>query len=160
MIAIYPGSFDPPTKGHMDIITRASSMADKLIVAVANNPAKKDFFTIHERMHYLKDCTQHFNNIEVTSFTGLLVDFFRHSQADCIIRGLRNVAEYEHELGYALANKLLEPTAETLFIPASAVHSVISSSFVKEIALLGGDFSAFAPERLVEAIRLRAREIM
>jgi len=142
MIAIYPGSFDPPTLGHIDIIHRAMGIATTLIVAVAINPAKSLMFSPDERVEMLAAICKGMPNVQVTQFSGLLVDFARAQGAKAIIRGLRAVSDFEYEFQMALANRLMDDSIETLFISTNAQYSCLSSSLVKEIAKLGGDPSA------------------
>jgi pantetheine-phosphate adenylyltransferase len=145
-IAVYPGSFDPPTLGHLDVIQRAAQLFDKVIVAVGANPEKSPWFTVGERVRMLQECTAHLPNVEVDSFQGLLVDYARRRGAKAIVKGLRAVSDFEAEFQMALANRTLAPEIETLFLMTSAEHMFVSSSTVKEIAQLGGDVREFVPE--------------
>lgn len=145
-IAIYPGSFDPVTYGHLDIIIRASSIFDKVIVATLENPDKKNFlFTIEERAELLKKVTEGIDGVEVRSFRGLLVDFAEEIGAQVIIKGLRAVTDFEFEIQMAQMNSKLAPTLETLFMMTDNNYSYLSSSFVKQVAMYGGDISEFVP---------------
>ena len=144
-IFVYPGSFDPVTNGHIDIIQRAAKICDKLIVAVLLNQSKKSLFTLEERVELLKKALGYSPNIEVCCFSGLLVEFARENGAEVIIKGLRAVSDYEYELQMALLNKKLDDKIETLFMMASINYSYLSSSIVKDIALLGGDIDGLVP---------------
>lgn len=156
MKAVYPGSFDPTTYGHMDIIERAAKFTDELIVAVLNNSLKKATFTIEERMEMLRLVTAHLPNVKVASFSGLLVDFAEENNARLIIRGLRAVTDFENEFQMALTNRSLNNDIETLFISTSTQHLFLSSSIVKEVASLGGNVDEMVPpvikERLLKKI--------
>ncbi len=142
-ISIYPGSFDPITNGHIDIIERASKISDKLIVSVLNNGEKKSLFTIDERVEMIKDSTKHFQNVEVDSFDGLLVDYAKKKDASIVIRGLRAVTDFEYELQLAQTNRELYNKAETVFLLTSIQYSYLSSSIVKQVAAENGDISKF-----------------
>jgi len=145
MIAIYPGTFDPATYGHLDIILRASKVVDKLIVAVLNNSAKQPMFTVDERLQMLQETCKDIKNIEITAFSGLLIEFAKQSGANAIIRGLRAVSDFEYEFQMALTNKILNEEVETLFISTSARYAYLSSSIVKEVAALGGSVESMVP---------------
>ncbi|MEB3429663.1 pantetheine-phosphate adenylyltransferase [Citroniella saccharovorans] len=148
MRAIYPGSFDPITYGHLDIIERCSSKFNSVLVAVLNNNSKKSLFDINERVDMIKEVTSNFKNVEVKSFDGLMVDFAKLEGVDVIIRGLRAVSDYEYELQMSLANKTLNPNIETLFLVSSVKYLHLSSSLVKEIASYKGDISSFVPPQI------------
>lgn len=150
--AVYPGSFDPTTNGHMDIILRASKIVDKLIVGVLQNPSKTPLFSVAERVEHLKILTKDIDNIEIISFSGLLIDFVKSVDAKVIIRGLRAVTDFEYEFQMALTNRLLVPEVETLFISTSTQFLFLSSSVVKEIAMFGGDVKAMVPVQIKEAL--------
>lgn len=144
--AIYPGSFDPVTNGHLDIIKRASTMFDKLVVVVLINPLKSYSFEISERRELLEKATEGIKNIEIDSYDGLLADYFtQRSDVDVIVKGLRATSDFEYEFQMAHTNKDLNPRAETVFIPASANSTFISSSMVKQVAMFGGDLSNYVP---------------
>ncbi|MGH9693055.1 MAG: pantetheine-phosphate adenylyltransferase [Bryobacteraceae bacterium] len=145
LTAIYPGSFDPLTNGHLDLIARGSRLAGQLIVAVLENTQKQPLFPIAERVEMLKQATVSFANVEVASFDGLLVDYAEHRGAGVILRGIRAISDYEIELQMALLNRRMRPHIETIFLMASEEHSFLSSRLVKEIAMLGGDVSSFVP---------------
>lgn len=153
-IAICPGSFDPVTLGHMDIITRACKIFDKVIVAVPTNPDKRFSFTVEERMEMLRVVTKGLN-AEVDCVDGLLADYVRKKHATTIIKGLRALSDFEYEFQMALTNKKLNPEVETMFLPTSGEYMFLSSSMVKQVAGFGGDISHFVPECLVERIRER-----
>ena len=150
--AIYPGSFDPVTNGHVDIILRSSKIVDRLIVGVLNNSAKKSLFSVEERVSMLKELTKDLPNVEVTSFDGLLVDYMREINATIIVRGLRAVTDFEYELQIAQTNHVENPEVETIFLTTSLQYSYLSSTIVKEFASYGGDISKFVPEQFVDRI--------
>lgn len=151
-IAIYPGSFDPCTNGHLDIITRSAALFDKLYVAVLKNSQKKPLFSIEERMELLKKAAAGINNIEIISFDGLLVNIADRVGARVIIKGLRAMSDFEYEFQMALANKGLNQNIETLFMTTTTDNSFLSSSLVKEIARNGGKISQFVPAAIEEEI--------
>lgn len=152
--AIYPGSFDPVTNGHLDIIQRASKMFDKLIVVVLINPLKKSAFTIPQRCEFLRRTTQDLPNVEIASYDGLLADYFNlRDDVDVIVKGLRATSDFEYEFQMAHTNKDLNPKAETVFIPASQNATFISSSMVKQVAMFGGDLSKYVPACIHEQIK-------
>ena len=150
--AVYPGSFDPLTNGHMDIILRASKIVDELYVGVLNNSAKKPLFSLEERVSMLKEETASIPNLVVDSFDGLLVDYMRRIDAQIIIRGLRAISDYEYEIQIAQTNHKVNPDVETVFLTTNLQYSYLSSTIVKEYASYGGDISHFVPERLVDRI--------
>ena len=150
--AIYPGSFDPVTNGHVDIILRSSKIVDKLIVCVLNNSAKKSLFSVEERVSMLKELTKDLPNVEVTSFDGLLVDYMREIDASIIVRGLRAVTDFEYELQIAQTNHIENTDIETIFLTTNLQYSYLSSTIVKEFASYGGDISKFVPEQFVDRI--------
>lgn len=151
-IAICPGSFDPVTMGHIDIITRAAGMFDKLIVVVMNNAAKKCSFTPEERVAMIKKCVADHDNIEVDAFDGLLADYAAKRGARAIVKGLRAMSDFEYEFQMALANKKLNPDVETLFLTTAQQNMYLSSSMVKQIAGMGGDISGFVPPVILKDI--------
>lgn len=150
--AIYPGSFDPVTNGHVYIILRSSKIVDKLIVGVLNNSAKKSLFSVEERVSMLKELTKDLPNVEVTSFDGLLVDYMREIDASIIVRGLRAVTDFEYELQIAQTNHIENTDIETIFLTTNLQYSYLSSTIVKEFASYGGDISKFVPEQFVDRI--------
>lgn len=146
MIAIYPGSFDPATYGHLDIIKRAALIADKLIVGILDNPVKNPLFTAEEKKRHLLEITKDIKNVEIESFTGLLVDFAKKKEAKIVIRGLRALTDFEYEFQMALTNRELENKVETLFLPTSKEYLFLSSSVVKEVARFHGNYDKMVPE--------------
>jgi pantetheine-phosphate adenylyltransferase len=155
-IAIYPGSFDPITNGHLDLIERGSKLVDKLIVSILRNDTKQPLFTVEERMEMLLEVIGRFANVEVDCFDGLLVDYAARREATVILRGIRAISDYEFELQMALMNRRLGPGIETIFLMAGEAYSYISSRLVKEVFGLGGNISGLVPPT-VEA-RLRKRK--
>ena len=151
--AIYPGSFDPVTLGHYDIIERSSKIFDKLIVGVLNNSAKSPLFSVEERVNMLKDVTSHFPNVEVQSFAGLLIDFVRSNDANVIVRGLRAITDFEYELQLAQMNRVIAPEIDTLFLTTNLKYAYLSSSMAKEVAMYGGDISSFLAPEIAEEVR-------
>ncbi len=147
-IAICPGSFDPVTLGHLDIVERAASLFDKVIVAVLCNMKKHPNFTVEERVAFLKETTAHLPNVEISSFDGLLVDFAREKGACAVVKGLRAVSDFEYEFQMSLINKKLCPQVETVYLNTSQDYMYLSSSVIKQIASLGGDISNFVPEAI------------
>lgn len=152
-IALYPGTFDPVTHGHRDIIRRAAKLFDTLIVAVASNDNKKPFFTLSERIKLLEDVTTEFKNVQVTGFHSLLVDFAKEQNASVIVRGLRAATDFEFECQLASMNRQLAPNIETVFLTAADNHTYLSSTLVKEVAFLGGDVSPFVTPVVVKALK-------
>ncbi len=152
MTLVYPGSFDPITNGHLDIIVRAACICDKLIVAVGNNESKRPAFTVEERVEMIRASIGDREDIEVTSFTGLLADFAKKVGARAVIKGLRAMSDFEYEFQMALLNKKLEPELETLFMMTSVQYSFLSSSAVKEIARNGGCIDGLVPDCIRERI--------
>ncbi len=152
-VCIYPGSFDPMTLGHLDIIQRACALFDRVIVAVLHNPAKKGCFTVEERMEMIRTACAHLPQVEVAAFDGLLVDAVKKSGAHAVVRGLRAISDFESEKTMAQLNAELLPGMETLFMMTKPEHSHVSSSAVREIASFGGDFSRYVPACNVEKIR-------
>lgn len=151
--AIYPGSFDPLTNGHLDIISRSAEIFDKVIVAVSVNSQKKPLFTIEERIEMVKSIVKDIKNVEVKTFTGLLADFAINENAKVLIKGLRAVSDFEYEFQMALINKQLQPELETLFMMCNKEYSYLSSSIVKEVARYGGDLTGLVPDMLIEKIK-------
>ncbi|ADQ04581.1 pantetheine-phosphate adenylyltransferase [Caldicellulosiruptor acetigenus I77R1B] len=151
-IGVYPGSFDPVTNGHLDIIERASKIFDKLIVAVLVNPNKTPVFDIEERVELLKETTEHLPNVEVKAFKGLLIDFMKQENAKVIVKGLRAVSDFEYEFQMALLNKKLEPSIETIFMMTNSKYSYLSSSMVKEVARFGGCIEDLVPEKIAKKV--------
>lgn len=150
--AVYPGSFDPLTNGHLDIITRSSKLFDKVIVTVLTNSAKKPLFSIEERMEFIRRTTKHLPNVEVESFAGLLVDFAKEKNCNVLIKGLRVVSDFEYEFQMALANKNQMPEVETMFLPTAQEYMFLSSSIVKELARYHGDLTGLVPPEIEKDI--------
>jgi pantetheine-phosphate adenylyltransferase len=153
--AIYPGSFDPITSGHLDLIERGCRLFDRLIVSILRNETKQPLFSVEERMEMLREVVGHFLNVEVDSFNGLLVDYAAEKNATALVRGIRAISDYEYELQMALMNRRLRPEIETVFMMASEAHSFISSRLVKEVFALGGNITGLVPASV--EVRLRKR---
>lgn len=145
-LAVYPGSFDPPTLGHLDVIERASRLFDQLIVGVGINSTKSPFLTHEERVEALRQSTTHLNNVEIDVFSGLLVDYVRQREARAVVRGLRATADFEYEFQMAMVNRRLAGEIETVFLATKWEYSYLSSSIVREVALLSGDYRGLVPE--------------
>ena len=152
-LAICPGSFDPVTNGHVDIITRASKIFDEVIVAVFNNQSKSPLFTVEERMHLLRESTKDLPNIVVDSSERLLMDYAREKKAAAVVRGLRAVSDFEYEMQITSMNRKLNPEVETLFMMTNNQYSFLSSSMVKEIAKYDGDITGLVPEPVIYALK-------
>ena len=152
-LAIYPGTFDPITRGHTDIVSRSLSVFDRLVVAIAPNPRKGALLSIEERVELAKIATKGFPNVEVESFNGLLVEYVRQRGAHAIIRGLRAVSDFEHEFQMALLNRKLDEQLETVFLMPSEEYSYLTSSIVKELALFGGPLEAFLIPEVAKLLR-------
>ena len=150
--ALFTGSFDPVTNGHLDIITRGSKVFDKLIVGVLVNIDKVGLFSIEERVELIKRVTSHLENVEVVSFNGLLVDLAKKNNAKVILKGLRAVSDFEYEFQMALMNSQLDSEVETLFMTTSAVNSFLSSSSVKQVAKFGGDIKGLVPDEIIDDV--------
>ncbi len=155
VVAIYPGSFDPITNGHLDLIERGSAFFDKLIVSILRNDEKEALFSVEERMEMLSEVVGGFSNVEVGSFDGLLVDYAAQSGASVILRGIRAVSDYEYELQMALMNRRLRPEIETVFLMAGEAHSFVSSRLVKEVIRLRGNISGLVPPSVEGRLRKR-----
>ncbi len=150
--AIYPGSFDPVTFGHIDMIERSAKIVDELVVAVLNNSAKNPLFSVEERVSMLKDITSHVPNVKIQFFDGLLIDYAKKIGATIIIRGLRAVTDFEYELQIAQTNRIVSSEIDTVFLTTSLEYAYLSSTIVKEVASYGGDISHFVPEQLIPQI--------
>ena len=150
--AIYPGSFDPVTFGHIDMIERSAKIVDELVVAILVNSAKNPLFSVEERVSMLREITGHVPNIKITSFHGLLIDYARKVDASIIVRGLRAVTEFEYELQIAQTNRIVDDRVDTVFLTTSLEYAYLSSTIVKEVASYGGDISHFVPEQLIDRI--------
>ncbi|MCI6885811.1 MAG: pantetheine-phosphate adenylyltransferase [Lachnospiraceae bacterium] len=155
--AVYPGSFDPVTLGHLDIIERTAKMMDHVIIGVLNNNSKSPLFSVEERVNMLKNVTSHLDNVEVQSFGGLLVDFVHQNHADVIVRGLRAITDFEYELQLAQTNRVIAPDVDTIFLTTNLKYSYLSSSIVKEIAGYHGDISGFLPPEIARIVRDKIR---
>lgn len=151
--AVYPGSFDPVTYGHLDIIRRSRSLADELIVGVLSNKAKTPLFSVEERVKMLEEMTKNMPGVKVVPFEGLLIDFAKEMSAGIVVRGLRAVTDFEYELQMAQTNNKLSPELETVFLTTSLEYSYLSSTIVKEVAAFGGDISQFVPETIERRIQ-------
>ncbi|MCI1943870.1 pantetheine-phosphate adenylyltransferase [Clostridium luticellarii] len=158
-IAICPGSFDPITNGHLDIINRSARIFDELIVGVLVNPEKKGLFSIDERVKLIKKVVKNMPNVKVASFSGLLIDFMKERNIKVIVKGLRAVSDFEYEFQMSLMNKKLDPNIETVFMMASAMNSFLSSSSVKQVAMFGGCIEGLVPEEIIPDITQKVSEI-
>lgn len=156
--AIYPGTFDPITNGHLDIVTRAAMMFDTLILAIANSPHKKTLFTLEERVQLAKGVTVHLPNVEVVGFSDLMANFAKTQQANVLVRGLRTAADFEYEMQLAHMNRHLMPELESVFLMPSKEWSFVSSSLVKEVARHHGDVAHFLPEPVCKALLERLKQ--
>jgi pantetheine-phosphate adenylyltransferase len=155
--AVYPGSFDPITNGHLDVIERAAKLFDRVIVAVIHNPEKAAHFSFKERLTMLKHSVPHCRNVAVDSFDGLLVDYVRQQQACAVVRGLRAVSDFDYEFQMALTNRRMAPEIETVFLMTDYRYSYLSSSFVKQIAGLGGDVTGLVPPAVAKRLKKGAK---
>jgi pantetheine-phosphate adenylyltransferase len=155
LVAIYPGSFDPITNGHLDLVARASRMVERLIVAVLRNHAKQPLFSVEERLEMRSEVVKPYSNVEVGAFDGLLVDYAASRGAAMIVRGIRAVSDYELDWQMALMNRRLRPEIETVFLVAGEEYSFISSNLVKEVAALGGNVSGIVPQLVEERLKKR-----
>lgn len=150
--AIYPGTFDPMTNGHLDLVTRAANMFDHVILAIGASPSKKPMFSLEERVALATQVTAHLHNVEVLGFSELMAHFAQHQNANILVRGLRAVSDFEYEMQLANMNRHLMPTLESVFLMPSKEWSFISSSLVKEVARHGGDIAPFVPEIIAQAL--------
>jgi pantetheine-phosphate adenylyltransferase len=156
--AIYPGSFDPPHNGHLDVLRRAARLFDEVIVAIAFNEQKRTLFSVEERLLMLQECVGDLPNVKVVEFEGLLVEFAVHHHADAVIRGLRAISDFEFEFQMALMNRKLQPKLETLFLTPIEQFTYLSSRLAKEIAMLGGKVDEFVPPCVASALRAKFRD--
>lgn len=156
--AVYPGSFDPVTYGHLDIITRASEQFDELIVGVLRNSSKTPLFSVNERVKILKEVTKNLDNVRIESFEGLSVNFVRDCGAKVIVRGLRAITDFEYELQMAQTNRIMAPDIDTMFFVTGLEYAYLSSTTVKEVASFGGDLERFVPPYVLEEIRRKIGE--
>ena len=152
-VAVYPGSFDPVTNGHIDILERTSRIFDSIVVAVVHNVTKQALFTLEERVELIKESTKHLDNIEVECFNGLLADFIKAREATVIIRGLRSMTDFEYESHMSMMNKKLFPEIDTIFIVSDSKYTFVSSSGIKEAAMLGGDVSSMVPSTVEKGLQ-------
>jgi pantetheine-phosphate adenylyltransferase len=153
--AIYPGTFDPPTNGHLDLITRGSRIFSHLTVAILINPVKNPLFTVEERVEMLAEATAPLKNVSVATFDGLMVDFARRQGAAAVLRGIRAISDYEHEFQMALMNRRLAPEIETVFLQPAGRYSFVSSRMVKEVFSFGGDITGLVPPNALKRLRQR-----
>jgi pantetheine-phosphate adenylyltransferase len=156
-IAVYPGTFDPITNGHTDLVRRAARLFDQIVLGVAANPSKRPFFTLEERVVLIRTALKEINNVKVYGFAGLLVDFAREHGARAVLRGLRAVSDFEYEFQMAGMNRKLDPKLESLFLTPAEEYAFLSSNLVREVASLGGDVSAFVDPAVAAALRNRLR---
>jgi pantetheine-phosphate adenylyltransferase len=152
-IAIYPGSFDPPTNGHLDLIQRGSKMFEELVVAILRNSEKSPMFSVAERLEMLRALTADLKNVRIDTFNGLMVEYAKSIDAVCILRGIRAISDYEYELQMALMNRKLEPTLETVFMMPADKYSYVSSRLVREVAQAGGPVKGLVPEVVEQKLR-------
>lgn len=153
---IYPGTFDPITNGHLDLIERAADMFDEVIIAVAASPSKNTMFTLDERVQFAQDVTKHLDNVSSKGFSGLMVDFAKQEQANVLIRGLRTTVDFEYEFGLTNMYRRLMPGLESVFLTPAEEHAFISSTIVREVAIHGGDVTNFVPKVVAEALQTKA----
>ena len=151
--AVYPGSFDPVTNGHLDVISRGAELFDKVIVGVLHNSTKSPLFSVEERVRILNEAIKDLPNVEIVAFSGLSVDFARQCKAKVIIRGLRAITDFEYEIQMSQTNHKLEPEVETMFLTTNLKYSYLSSTIVREVAAFGGDISQFVPETVAKSIK-------
>lgn len=156
--AVYPGSFDPVTFGHLDIIKRSCKVVDELIVGVLNNNAKIPLFSVEERVKMLEEVTKDLTNVKIVPFNGLLVDFAKQHNASVTIRGLRAITDFEYELQMSQINHKLDSSLETIFLTTSIEYSYVSSTIVKEVASLGGDIANFVPKEVIEKLEQKMKK--
>jgi pantetheine-phosphate adenylyltransferase len=155
--ALYPGTFDPPTNGHVDLIERGSKLFDHLTVAILVNPVKNPLFTVEERVEMLEEATEPLGNVSVATFDGLMVGFARDVGATAVLRGIRAISDYEHEFQMALMNRRLAPEIETVFLQPAGRYSFVSSRMVKEVFSFGGDISGLVPPNVLKKLRARIK---
>jgi pantetheine-phosphate adenylyltransferase len=153
--ALYPGTFDPPTNGHIDLIQRGSKLFEHLTVAILKNPVKNPLFTVEERVEMLREATSALGNVSVATFDGLMVDFARRLGATAVLRGIRAISDYEHEFQMALMNRRLAPEIETVFLQPAGRYSFISSRMLKEVFSFGGDVTGLVPPNVLKRLRGR-----
>jgi pantetheine-phosphate adenylyltransferase len=156
--SVYPGSFDPITNGHLDVIKRGTKVFDKVVVAVGDNPAKKALFTKDERVEMIREVTKSFKNVEVEGFDGLVVDYVHKRKATVILRGIRTISDFEYEYQMALTNRTFAQDIETVFVMAHEEYSFVSSRFIKEAASMGGDVSSFLPKEVEKRLKAKFKK--
>jgi pantetheine-phosphate adenylyltransferase len=156
--AVYPGSFDPITNGHLDVIKRGTKVFEKVIVAVGDNPAKKALFTKEERVEMIREVTKAYRNVEVDGFDGLVVDYVHKRKATVILRGIRTISDFEYEYQMALTNRTFASDIETVFVMAHEEYSFVSSRFIKEAASMGGDVSSFLPKEVEKRLKAKFKK--
>ena len=156
--AIYPGTFDPPTNGHLDLIARGAKLFEHLTVAILNNPIKNPLFTVDERVEMLKESTKQLEHVSVATFDGLMVDFAREQQATAVLRGIRAISDYEYEFQMALMNRRLAPEIETVFLQPAGRYSFVSSRMVKEVVSFGGSVDGLVPANVIKRLRGRIKK--
>mgnify|MGYP006294060413 CR=1 FL=1 len=156
-IAIYPGSFDPITNGHLDILKRGAKIFDKVVIAVADNIRKESFFSARKRMELIRDCTKNYENVEIDRFKGLVVDYANSVNATVIIRVLRQISDFEYEFQMALMNRQLDENIDTIFLMPHEKYTYLSSSVVREIAELDGDINRFVPNNVLQELKNKFR---
>jgi len=153
--ALYPGTFDPPTNGHVDLITRGAKIFDHLTVAILVNPVKNPLFTVEERAEMLKEATSTISNVSIATFDGLMVEFARQQGVTAVLRGIRSITDYEYEFQIALMNRRLAPEIETVFLQPAGRYSFVSSRMLKEVFSLGGDVTGLVPPNVLKRLRER-----
>jgi pantetheine-phosphate adenylyltransferase len=156
--AVYPGSFDPITNGHIDVIKRGARVFDKVIVSVADNPAKQALFTKEERVEMIRDCAKPYRNVDVDSFDGLVVDYVHRKKAGVILRGIRTISDFEYEYQMALTNRTFAGDIETVFVMTHEEYSFVSSRLIKEAVSMGGDVSSFVPKDVEKRLKARFKK--
>jgi pantetheine-phosphate adenylyltransferase len=156
--AIYPGTFDPPTNGHLDLIARGSRLFDQLTVAILNNPVKNPLFTVDERVEMLKESTRQIEHVSVATFGGMMVEFARQQGATAVLRGIRAISDYEYEFQMALMNRRLAPEIETVFLQPAGRYSFVSSRMVKEVFSFGGDVSGLVPPNVLKRLKRHGKK--
>lgn len=157
--ALYPGTFDPPTNGHIDLIHRGCKLFDHLTVSILNNPGKDPLFTVSERVEMLEEATRNLGNVSVATFNGLMVDFARQQNATAVLRGIRAISDYEYEFQMALMNRRLAPDIETVFLQPAGRYSFVSSRMVKEVFSFGGDITGLVPPNVLKRLRNRIAKV-
>jgi pantetheine-phosphate adenylyltransferase len=157
-VAVYPGSFDPITNGHLDVIRRGTRVFDRLVVSVADNPAKQALFTKEERVEMIREVTRGIKNVEIDAFDGLVVDYVHRKKANVILRGIRTISDFEYEYQMALTNRTFAADIETVFVMTHEEFSFVSSRLIKEAVSMGGDVSAFVPKEVEKRLKVRFKK--